>query len=445
LVDGTSGSLEASYEYSPFGEALRSSGLQATANPFRFSTKYYDSETDLHCFGYRYYSTSLGRFISRDPLNEPGRSMLTAPLSGGDIVIWSYVGKMGGTPGQSRDLTPDTSLAKTGLSYSTDSQAGRFRNSTMPGNVVGTQKSNGGGRGGYATSLMTPYIGPSTDGGSHPYGYVGNTPFDSIDPFGLWSFSEAWDSFKDSASSAFGWFSDRILPNSFSSFLDGGASDTSRTQLSLQRSDSLLNWHDDDFDRDIDYGQAHGASDVAKGLIELSPVGLFNDGQRAFTGEDPYHPGDSISNGDRISASASFAARVGSIFASIRNAFGIAKETAALEPYVGPGGGHHVPAKSGFIGAPGYDINAALAIPNAELARLGVNHSIVSGTQQILYRAFAQTGHTLTWNTMQTIETQALIQGGMNPNMAAGTVQGAIQSLINAGVTGPTRIPWGGK
>jgi RHS repeat-associated protein len=130
LLDGTSGSLEASYEYSPFGEALRSSGPQATANPFRFSTKYYDIETDLHCFGYRYYSTSLGRFISRDPLNEPGRSMLTAPLSGGDIVIWSYVGKMGGTPGQSRDLTPDTSLAKTGLSYSTDAQAGRFRNST---------------------------------------------------------------------------------------------------------------------------------------------------------------------------------------------------------------------------------------------------------------------------------------------------------------------------
>jgi RHS repeat-associated protein len=40
----------------------------AKANPFRFSTKYQDDETDLFYYGYRYYSASTGRWISRDPM-----------------------------------------------------------------------------------------------------------------------------------------------------------------------------------------------------------------------------------------------------------------------------------------------------------------------------------------------------------------------------------------
>jgi RHS repeat-associated protein len=70
---------------------------------------------------------------------------------------------------------------------------------------------------------------------------------------------------------------------------------------------------------------------------------------------------------------------------------GIAAEGAALRPYGGPGGGHHVPAKSAFAGAPGYAPNAALAIPNAELARLGVSHSAVTGAQMTGYRALITT------------------------------------------------------
>jgi hypothetical protein len=45
---------------------------------------------------------------------------------------------------------------------------------------------------------------------------------------------------------------------------------------------------------------------------------------------------------------------------------------------------------------------------------------------------------------METIETQALITGGMEAEMARATVQKAIQALKDAGVSGPTRIPWGG-
>ena len=54
----------------PFGEVIRATGPMAKANPFRFSTKFDDDETDFLYFGYRYYIPSTGRWLSRDPLGE---------------------------------------------------------------------------------------------------------------------------------------------------------------------------------------------------------------------------------------------------------------------------------------------------------------------------------------------------------------------------------------
>jgi RHS repeat-associated protein len=50
----------------------------ARANPFRFSTKYQDDETDLLYYGRRYYSASTGRWLSRDPSGERGGYNLLA-------------------------------------------------------------------------------------------------------------------------------------------------------------------------------------------------------------------------------------------------------------------------------------------------------------------------------------------------------------------------------
>jgi RHS repeat-associated protein len=58
--------------YGPFGEVIRATGPMAKANPFRFSTKYQDDESDLLYYGYRYYNASTGRWLSRDPLEEQG-------------------------------------------------------------------------------------------------------------------------------------------------------------------------------------------------------------------------------------------------------------------------------------------------------------------------------------------------------------------------------------
>ena len=62
--------LVAHYEYDPYGNVVAQSGAYAAENPIRFSTKYWDDETGLGYWGYRYYSPRLGRWVNRDPLGE---------------------------------------------------------------------------------------------------------------------------------------------------------------------------------------------------------------------------------------------------------------------------------------------------------------------------------------------------------------------------------------
>jgi len=70
LVDAHTGTAAGAYAYDSFGALLASSGLAAGQNPFRYATKYADSESGLVYFGGRYYSPALGRWITRDPVQE---------------------------------------------------------------------------------------------------------------------------------------------------------------------------------------------------------------------------------------------------------------------------------------------------------------------------------------------------------------------------------------
>jgi hypothetical protein len=56
----------------------------AKANPFRFSTKYQDDETDLLYYGHRYYGASAGRWLSYDPIN----GLLARAVPGVSSVPW---------------------------------------------------------------------------------------------------------------------------------------------------------------------------------------------------------------------------------------------------------------------------------------------------------------------------------------------------------------------
>lgn len=70
-LDANGGAV-AHYEYSPFGRSTAATGTKAADFTFTFSTKYLDTATGLHYYGYRYYSPGLGRWASRDPAGEWG-------------------------------------------------------------------------------------------------------------------------------------------------------------------------------------------------------------------------------------------------------------------------------------------------------------------------------------------------------------------------------------
>jgi len=75
------GSNVAHYVYGPFGQTISSSGDKVDDFRFRFSTKYFDQETGMGYYGYRFYSPELGRWLSRDPVGERGGQNLYAFVS----------------------------------------------------------------------------------------------------------------------------------------------------------------------------------------------------------------------------------------------------------------------------------------------------------------------------------------------------------------------------
>ncbi|MDI9382262.1 MAG: RHS repeat-associated core domain-containing protein [Verrucomicrobiota bacterium] len=99
--------LSARYEYGPFGERVRQSGVLADAQPFRFSTKWTDAESGLVCYGYRYYNPSAGRWLSRDPIEEQGGLNLYGFVNNDPVDFVDVFGLWKSRPwgSQHKDLT----------------------------------------------------------------------------------------------------------------------------------------------------------------------------------------------------------------------------------------------------------------------------------------------------------------------------------------------------
>ena len=70
-IDG-SATVVAHYVYDPFGNTTVATEDKADDFSYRFSTKPIDQATGLYYYGYRYYAPNLGRWISRDPIEERG-------------------------------------------------------------------------------------------------------------------------------------------------------------------------------------------------------------------------------------------------------------------------------------------------------------------------------------------------------------------------------------
>ena len=79
------GEIYAHYEYTPYGQVLVEPLFD---QPYRFSTKPFDSWTGLGYWGYRWYSPKTGRWVNRDPIGENVGFSLT---SGGDVNLYQFV------------------------------------------------------------------------------------------------------------------------------------------------------------------------------------------------------------------------------------------------------------------------------------------------------------------------------------------------------------------
>lgn len=68
----SSQTLAASYRYDPFGNTISSSGTLASANVYRFSSKEIHVNSGMYCYGFRWYSPNLQRWLNRDPITDDG-------------------------------------------------------------------------------------------------------------------------------------------------------------------------------------------------------------------------------------------------------------------------------------------------------------------------------------------------------------------------------------
>jgi RHS repeat-associated protein len=78
-LSNAAGSLVQTYTLDPFGNETASSG--SLTNPFGFTGREFDSETNLYFYRARYYDPTIGRFTKEDPIR----------FGGGDPNFYSYV------------------------------------------------------------------------------------------------------------------------------------------------------------------------------------------------------------------------------------------------------------------------------------------------------------------------------------------------------------------
>ena len=74
----SSGATVAKYAYDAWGNGIEASGPAAASNRYRYSTKELHAASGLYDFGFRFYSTSLGKWMNRDPKAEGGGMNLYA-------------------------------------------------------------------------------------------------------------------------------------------------------------------------------------------------------------------------------------------------------------------------------------------------------------------------------------------------------------------------------
>ena len=72
MKEGSSYETASELSFGPFGELVSETGSYVSENTYKFSTKPQDEETGYYYYGFRYYDSSNGRWLNRDPIRENG-------------------------------------------------------------------------------------------------------------------------------------------------------------------------------------------------------------------------------------------------------------------------------------------------------------------------------------------------------------------------------------
>ena len=89
-VFGPAGYIRTAYSYAPFGAVSESGDV---SQPFQWSSEHYDSELALVYYNFRHYSPDLGRWLSRDPIEEQGGRNLYAYANGNPLCESDWLGQ----------------------------------------------------------------------------------------------------------------------------------------------------------------------------------------------------------------------------------------------------------------------------------------------------------------------------------------------------------------
>ena len=83
--------IEAVYDYSPWGEVTKVGG-SGVESDFLYTGHFYHDESDLHLTLYRAYDPALGMWLSRDPIAENGGINLHAYVGNNPVNYWDPYG-----------------------------------------------------------------------------------------------------------------------------------------------------------------------------------------------------------------------------------------------------------------------------------------------------------------------------------------------------------------
>jgi RHS repeat-associated protein len=110
LVSAANGVAGASYEYDAFGNLVQETGSLAYTNNILFSSKWFDRETGLSYYGYRFYNPSTGRWLSRDPIEERGGLNVYGFVGGDAIDFFDFFGLA--SQSKNKNLTQTITVGK---------------------------------------------------------------------------------------------------------------------------------------------------------------------------------------------------------------------------------------------------------------------------------------------------------------------------------------------